>query len=135
QELMHRNLKQLKGEKKVDTTIGQSFPSFKLGMVDWSIISSQQLKGAGYNRVNIGLGTMLAGGEANAYLNYTTGQPLSQPPQYYYWKYVNNNNRALTQVTVGKIYAQSTSSIYAPITGIQFTNAPTTYRKTFGTYR
>jgi hypothetical protein len=135
QELMRKNLNQLKGEKKADTTIGRSFPLFKLGMADWSIVSSQQVKGANYTRLNVGLGAMVAGGEADAYLNYTSGQGFSQTPQYYYWKYVNNYNTALRQVTVGKIYTQSTSSIYTPITGVQFTNAPTTYRKTFGTYR
>jgi hypothetical protein len=135
QELMRKNLNQLKGEKKADTTIGRSFPLFKLGMADWSIVSSQQVKGLNYTRLNVGLGAMVAGGEADAYLNYTSGQGFSQTPQYYYWKYVNNYNTALRQVTVGKIYTQSTSSIYTPITGVQFTNAPTTYRKTFGTYR
>jgi hypothetical protein len=134
QELMHRNLNQLKGEKKADTIIERSFPLFKLGVADWSVISSQQNK-VSSTRLNVGLGAMIAGGEANAYLNYTTGQSLKQTPQYYNWRYVNNSNGVLRQATLGKIYVESTSTIYAPITGVQLSNTPTTYRKSFGTYR
>ena len=54
--------------------------------------------------------------------------------QYYNWHFVNNNNSLLRQVTAGKIFTQSNASIFAPITGVQFSNTPTTYRRTFGTY-
>jgi hypothetical protein len=47
---------------------------------------------------------------------------------------VNNDRPLIRQVTAGKIYSQVTSSIYDPVVGIQFTNTPTTYRRSFGTY-
>ncbi|UZJ63901.1 hypothetical protein OKW96_16005 [Sphingobacterium sp. KU25419] len=40
----------------------------------------------------------------------------------------------MKQVTVGKIFTQSTSSIYSPIIGVQFTNTSSTYRRSFGFY-
>jgi hypothetical protein len=47
---------------------------------------------------------------------------------------VNNDRPALRQVMAGKIFTQATSSIYSPVVGVQFTNTPTTYRRSFGTY-
>ncbi len=134
QEMMRRNINQLKGEKKADSIIKRSYPFFHLGMADWSVISSQDGQSPATTRLNLSVGTMLAGGEANFYLNYTAGQPMHLKQQFYHWRYVNNNNAALRQVTLGKIYTQSTSSLNAPINGIQITNTPTTYRRSLGTY-
>ena len=107
---------------------------FHLGMADWSVVSAQQTHMSSNTRVSLALGAVLAGGEANMYLNYTSGQPVTMKQQYYNWHFVNNSNALLRQVTAGKIFTQSNVSIFAPITGVQFSNTPTTYRRTFGTY-
>jgi hypothetical protein len=134
QDLMRRNMSQLKGEKKADTTIRRSFPLFHLGMADWSVISTQQTKEKSNARINLGIGAIVAGGELDLSLNYNSDESLNERQQFYQWRLVNNDHSALRQVIAGKIYVQSTSSIFAPVTGIQFTNMPSTYRRSFGTY-
>ncbi|MEJ7627138.1 MAG: carboxypeptidase-like regulatory domain-containing protein [Ferruginibacter sp.] len=134
QELMRRNISKLKGEKKADTTIGRSFPLFHFGMADWSVVSTQVSSGTTNTRLNLGLGGIVAGGELNLSMNYYSNQSLKLRQQSYQWRFVNNEHRALRQVTAGKIFTHSISSLFAPVIGMQFTNAPSTYRKSFGTY-
>lgn len=137
QEQMRNNIGRLKGEKKADTTIKREFSFFHLGMADWAVLASNDSKGSSSMRFNLDLGAHIAGGEANAYLNYNNRSaiPFDLRRQYYKWKYVNNDNRVIKQFTAGKMFTQSTASLFAPIQGIQFGNTPTTYRRSFGTYR
>lgn len=134
-EQMRRNITQLKGDKKADTTIKRKFSLFHLGMADWSVINFKQSQGISYTRVTANIGAIVAGGEATMYVNYTGGQPLNLKQQYYRWRYVDNDHSAIRQFTAGNIFVQSTASLYGAINGIQVTNTPTTYRRSFGTYR
>src|SRR5665647_172659 len=134
QEQMRSNISKLKGEVITDTTIGRKYPAFHFGMADWSVISTQQLAGRTDTRLNLALGSVIAGGEANVLLNYSNNTPFTEKQQQYLWRFVNNDRPILRQVMAGKIYTQVTSSIYDPIVGVQFTNTPTTYRRSFGTY-
>lgn len=134
QEQMRSNISRLKGEVKADTTIGRNYPLFNLGMADWSIISTQQTQGKSDARLNLTLGSMIAGGEADVSLNYNKNAPFSEKEQYYLWRFVNNDHPAMRQMMAGKISSQATSSIFNPIVGVQFTNTPTTYRRSFGSY-
>jgi len=134
QELMRKNISQLKGEKKADTTIRQGFTWFKVGAADWAVVASQETGGSSQTQLNLGIGAVIAGGEANLFLNHNTRQPFDLQKQNYYWRHVDNDNKVLRQITAGKIIAQSTSSIFDQVTGVQFTNTPTTYRRSFGTY-
>lgn len=134
QEQLRTNISRLKGEIKADTIIKRNYPFFSLGMADWSVISTQQLKGRSDARLNFTLGSVIAGGETNISLNYNKNAPFLEKEQYYSWRFVNNDFRALRQVMAGKISPQVTSSIFNPIVGVQFTNTPTTYRRSFGTY-
>ena len=133
-EQMRSNISHLKGEIKTDTTIERKYPAFHLGMADWSVISTQQFPGITDTRLNLALGTVIAGGEANALLNYDNTTPFTEKQQQYQWRFVNNDFAALRQATAGKIYTTVTSSIFDPVVGVQFTNTPTTYRRSFGTY-
>lgn len=135
QELMRRNISQLKGEKKkTDTTIARDSPFFHVGMADWSVISTQETQRKSNIRGSLGIGGIIAGGELNLLLNYNNDATTNLRQQYYQWKFVNNDHSALRQVIAGKMFAQSTASVFAPVTGIQFTNTPTTYKTSFGTY-
>lgn len=134
QEQMRSNISKLKGEVKTDTTIGRKYPALHFGMADWSVISTQQLQGRIDTRLNLALGGVIAGGEANVLLNYNNNSPFTEKQQQYLWRFVNNDRPVLRQIMAGKIYTQVTSSIYDPIVGVQFTNTPTTYRRSFGTY-
>jgi len=134
QEQMRKNIRQLKGEIKADTTIGRSYPLFHFGMADWSVISSQEVQGRSNTRLTLSLGSILAGGEANVTLNYNNNTPFTEKQQYYLWRYANNDHRVVRQVSAGKISSGATSSLYSPVIGAQFTNTPTTYRRSFGSY-
>ncbi len=133
-EQMRANMSHLRGEVKTDTTIARKYPLLHLGMADWSVISTQQSPGGTDTRVNLALGTVIAGGEANVLLNYDNTSTFTEKQQQYQWHFVNNDQPVLRQVTAGKINATATSSIFDPILGVQFTNTPSTYRRSFGTY-
>ncbi|MCH7719479.1 MAG: hypothetical protein IH988_00615, partial [Planctomycetes bacterium] len=133
-EQMRLNIIRLKGGFKADSTIGRNYPLFHFGTADWSINSSQQVNGYSNTRLNIALGAILAGGELKSIINYSDNQPFLEKQQYYLWRYVNNDQKVMRQVMAGKIAAQSISTIYDPVLGVQVTNSPTIIRKSFGTY-
>jgi hypothetical protein len=138
QEEIRNNLNRLRGDAKVDTTIGRSYPLFRLGMADWGVVatqaSQQGLPEQDDNRLYLALGGVVAGGETDLALNYDNHTPFTGSQQFFQWRYVDNDNPGLRQVTAGKIYTPSIASLYAPVIGVQFTNAPTVYRRSFGTY-
>jgi hypothetical protein len=134
QEEMRKNITHLKGEIKADTTIGRTYPLFKFGMADWSAIATEEVNGNSETSLNLALGAMIAGGEANASLYYNSNAPFLEKQQYYLWRYVNNDFTPLRQVMIGKIPTNAISSIYNPVVGIELTNTPTTYRRSFGSY-
>ena len=133
-EAMRKNRAALKGEISPDTIIKRDYPLFKLGMADWSVLANQELQGASSESLHLSLGSMIVGGETNLRLNYTSNSNFSLSKQYYQWRFVNNNFKALRQVRAGKISSQSISSITAPVVGVQLTNTPTTQRRSFGSY-
>jgi hypothetical protein len=134
QEEMRRNLTRLKGEVKADTTIGRSYPSFRFGMADWSVTGTEEINGNSETRFNLALGGMLAGGEATASLYYNSQQRFTEKQQNYLWRRVDNDFKPLRQVMAGKIATHAISSLYNPVIGVQFTNTPTTFRRSFGSY-
>ncbi|MEZ5019256.1 MAG: SPOR domain-containing protein [Bacteroidales bacterium] len=131
---MRAGMTRLKGEIQVDTTVERSYPGFRFGMADWSVYAIEQPGAVSQARLNLSLGSVIAGGEATASLNYYTGDPFLEKQQYYLWRHVNNDRTFLRQVMAGKINTQATASIYDPVIGIQLTNTPTTFRRSFGTY-
>jgi hypothetical protein len=133
-EQMRKNISHLKGKSNVDSIIPKSRPAFHFGMADWSVVSTQEIGNKIDTRINLALGAVIAGGEANFFLNYDTNSPLDERQQYYNWRVVNNERSYLRQSTLGKITIDAISSIYDPIIGLKLTNTPTTYRKSFGTY-
>lgn len=147
---MRRNVSRLKGDAKADTSFGLSRPLFHFGMADWSVIATERIKGSSDTRLNLSLGGIVAGGETIVSLNYNNYYSSSDLPdaykesgisrafderlQFYRWRYVNNDWSAIRQITAGKIFANSTATIYAPIVGMQFTNTPSTFRRSYGSY-
>lgn len=134
-EKMRKNLNTLKGEKEADTTVNRKFSVFNTGVADWSVTNTQDNIRNNNTRATLLLGGMVAGGETTISLNYDSDRPFKQKDQYYRWRYVNNEHTLLKQVTAGRIYPQSISSLLTPVNGIQISNTPTTYRRSFGTYR
>jgi hypothetical protein len=134
QEEMRQNLKQLKGEIKADTIVGRTYPGFKFGMADWSVNSSQEIKGQSSSQINLALGAMVAGGEATTSMYYDTKADFNWKYQQYLWRYVNNDFAPMRQISLGKIATNAISTLYNPVVGVQLTNTPTTYRRSFGSY-
>ena len=133
-ETMRQNINSLKGDIRVDSVIRHSRTPFHIGMADWSVISTQQLGDKTDTRFNLALGTVIAGGEANLLLNLNNNEKFQERDQFYYLRFVNNSNTWLRQTTFGKVAPDALASIYNPLVGAQFTNSPTTYRRSFGTY-
>lgn len=133
-EIMRRNISKLKGERKADTILGRTFPLFHIGVADWSVTSSQYTNIATNTRARLAMGGVAAGGELNVSLNYFSEEKFNFRQQYFQWRHVNNDRAALRQVVAGKVFAQSVSSLFAPVIGLQFSNTPTTYRRSYGTY-
>ena len=134
QEELRRNLTRLKGENIADRTVGRTYPGFRFGMADWSVIATEEVNGRSEARMNLALGAMVAGGETNVQLYYNTMQKFSEKQQNYLWRYVNNDFSPLRQISAGKIQTQAVSSIYNPVVGVQLTNTPSSYRRSFGSY-
>lgn len=133
-EEMRRNLSMLKGDVQADTSISRIYPMFRTGVADWSVITSEEIKGRSDARVNLSLGAMIAGGEATAALYYNSLEPLTHRQQYYQWRFVNNDFAPVRQIMAGKIATQASASIFNPVVGVQLTNSPSTYRQSFGSY-
>ncbi len=132
---MHQNVARMKGNIAADTVFGRSYHMFRMGLADWAVNASQQSDGRNSLRGSLALGAMVAGGEANVVLNYNSQEKTSLRQQFYQWRFANNDRKAVRQVTLGRIFGQATASIYDPVIGVQVTNTPTTYRRSFGTYR
>ena len=133
-EQMRKNIERLRGEVDVDTTIYRNYNLFRFGMIDWGVSSTQINGKESDTRASLGIGSELLGGETNIYLNYSTRDGFNDRNQHYLWRWANNNTKAIKQVRVGKISTGSISSIYNPVLGITATNAPTTFRRSFGEY-
>ena len=134
QAMVRSNMSLLKGEWKADTVVTQRGPFFGLGMADWSFTTKQQIKGLNEAALNLTLGARLAGGEVTAALNYYNLDGFRERQQMYQWRYVNNGNAAVRQLVAGKFFTQSISTIYNPVVGVQVTNTPSVFRRSFGTY-
>ncbi|MFT3982249.1 MAG: carboxypeptidase-like regulatory domain-containing protein [Ferruginibacter sp.] len=133
QEQLRRNISKLRGERRADTTLGRDFSLFRIGVVDWDAGASQ-LAGEYNTAARIGIGAMLAGGEANFYFNYSSRHTFSLKNQFYLWKYVNNDWKNIKQISAGRVQSPSALSLYSPLLGVQVNNTPTIQKRSFGTY-
>ncbi len=131
---LRKNLIRLKGEVKSDTTIKRKYKFLSLVIADWSVHITKQLKQPIEARGSLNLGSIIAGGEAKASLNFNSQSKFTEKQQFYLWRRVNNDSKVLRQVRAGKINPNATASIYNPVVGVQFTNTPTTFRKSFGSF-
>ena len=131
---LRANINKIKQEFTADTTVVRDKPLFHFGTANWSVNANQQTNGNHSERLLLNLGGVLAGGELTAALNYGSSQPFLIKNQYYRWRYVKDNNKFISQITLGKIGASSTATILYPVVGGQITNAPIQIRKSFGTY-
>lgn len=133
-EQMRKNISQIQSEVNPDTTYWMRRSFIHAGNLDWNVNSNQQLDGDINTRFNLRAGTQLFGGEANFTLNFDTDNPFDIKQQDYLWRYANNNNKVIRQLSLGRVSSSGKVSLAAPLVGAHITNAPTTYRRSFGTY-
>lgn len=131
---MRRNIDQLRGEVEADTAILRNYNLFRYGKVDWAFNSTQYSRGKHNSRANIGFGAELFGGETNIILDYSNLFGFDSRNQHYSWRWANNEVDLVRQVLVGRIAPHSIASVFDPVIGVVATNAPTTYRRAFGSY-
>ena len=131
---MRQNVERLRGEIKVDTTIDRQYHFFRFGMLDWSVNSTQSTGETTDTRILAGIGSEFLWGETNLTLNYSTRDGFSERNQQYYWRWADNYKKLFKQIRVGKISPGTVASVYNPVLGAVATNAPTTYRRSFGAY-
>lgn len=133
-EQMRKNISQIKGDISADTVVKRDYPFFRFGVADWSLTSTQKVNGESVSRAALSLGSIIAGGELNATVNYTDASPFNLRDQFYSWRYANNDMRLFKQAILGKIASESISTLNSPLIGFQLTNTPTTFRRSYGTY-
>lgn len=131
---MQKNIEMIRGEIQVDTTIDRQYHLLKFGMFDWAINSTQTTNQKTNTRLSAAIGAEVLGGETNAVLNYNTNSPFEARNQQFSWRWANNKSKIARQVIAGKLSPGSISSIYNPFYGFLVTNAPTSYRRSFGEY-
>jgi hypothetical protein len=130
---MRKNIRRLTGEVQADTTYPRSFPIFFPGVLDWSVYSTQA-RGTTTTRGTFALGSAMLGGDTRAALHLTSSAPVTVQDVSFLWQYVNDDNTVLRQVFLGQIPVNRIATMYRPILGAQFTNAPKKLRKSFGSY-
>ena len=131
---MRATIKNIKYGFIADTTIRRDKPLFHFNNADWVLNTTQRSNGINQEQLRLGLGGIIAGGEFESSFNYINNQAILSRNQYYRWRYVNNDDQYLTQISVGKIANSLTTTIINPIIGAHITNAKTTARRSFGTY-
>ena len=133
-QVLRDNLNKMKQVFIADTILARNKPLFHFGTASWAINTTQQSEGLHSERMFLNLGGIVAGGELTTSLNYISNQSIIAKNQYYRWRYVNNDNKYIKQVTLGKISAATKATILFPVIGAQITNASTRIRKSFGSY-
>jgi len=131
---MRTNIKKSTGELIADTVLQRKYHMFRFGMADWSVMSSQYWGNQTETRLGLGLGAEVLKGEANLFLNYSDKYKLDNRLQQYLWRWVDNDNKIVSQIQVGKIAPETISSLYYPVVGAVISNSHTSVRKTMGEY-
>ncbi|HQG08784.1 MAG TPA: hypothetical protein PKX96_08545 [Dysgonamonadaceae bacterium] len=129
-----KNIDQLKGQVQADTTLNQQHNLWRFGMVDWAFNSAQSTASRDNTQLWLRTGAQLLGGEANLQIYHSTTTDFGSRNLDYYWRWVDNEKKAVRQVRAGRIAPSSISSLYDPVDGISVTNASTRYRRSFGEY-
>ncbi len=135
-EQFRRNIDQFsdKAGEEADTTLHRAYHLLRFGMVDWALNATQYSRSPNDIRGSLAVGAEVLGGETNLVLNYSTRDGFKMRNQQYNWRWANNQSSLFRQARLGKVNPQSIASIYDPMNGFQITNAPTTYRRSFGSY-
>ncbi|MBO9682125.1 MAG: hypothetical protein J7502_05560, partial [Flavisolibacter sp.] len=121
-------------EAKADTVIGKTFSFFRFNRAHWNVTATQVGNQLTNYQLNLNPNFQFMGGELDLGLHLYKTVPFHLQQQQYRWRYVNNDNNLLRQVTVGKFTPSSITSLYYPLSGVGFSNKPSSRAKSFGAH-
>jgi hypothetical protein len=127
------NISKLQGKPSIsDTIITRNYHLFKLGTLDWSLSSFQNLNIASTTAISLRAGSELLYGESNVSLNYDDQNKFDPRQIQYNWRWIDNDKKIIKQAQLGNVSSQSIAFLNAPLIGATFNNSPNTIRKASG---
>lgn len=133
QQKLRDNLKSLRGETKIDTTIQRQFHVYRGAILDWNVRLSQSNQSPHTAQLRTALGMELFGGELVMRSSISNQNRNSLKNQSFRWKYVNNQSSLLRQVNIGFIGVPLNSQVTVPLFGAGISNTPVGFRSSYGT--
>jgi hypothetical protein len=129
------NISKLQGKPIIsDTIITRNYHLFKLGTLDWSLSSFQNLNIASTSAISLRAGSELLYGEANVSINYNDQSKFDPRQIQYNWRWIDNDKKIIKQAQLGNVSNQSIAFLNAPLIGATFNNSPNTIRKASGSF-
>jgi hypothetical protein len=129
------NISKLQGKPSIsDTIITRNYHLFKLGTLDWSLSSFQNLNIASTTAISLRAGSELLYGEANVSINYDDQSKFNPRQIQYNWRWIDNDKKIIKQAQLGNVSSQSIALLNAPLIGATFNNSPNTVRKASGSF-
>ena len=129
------NISKLQGKPSIsDTIITRNYHLFKLGTLDWSLSSFQNLNIASTSAISLRAGSELLYGEANVSINYNDQSKFDPRQIQYNWRWIDNDKKIIKQAQLGNVSNQSIAFLNAPLIGATFNNSPNTIRKASGSF-
>lgn len=135
QRMFRKNINKLKNVVVVDSLIKGKYQPLNIGVADWTINQVININGRPELQANLAFGGSVLGGEMNAAFQYNNKSVFDNRQQYYLWRHVNNDNKYIKQVGLGKINTNAIASLFAPVVGVRISNTPTIQKADFGNYR
>jgi hypothetical protein len=118
----------------IDTIIPRNYHLFKLGTLDWGMVSTQSLNtGSNYN-ASVSLGSELLFGEANFFMNYNPKNKFDIEQLRYRWRWIDNDKKIIKQVQLGMVFSESVSNLGGSLIGATINNSSNTIEKARGNY-
>jgi hypothetical protein len=133
-EKIRKNLQNVKGEIKVDTTFGRKYHWLKGGVFDWKLNLAQTINHSESYQGRCALGMELFGGEFTAKLVKAANIPFDLYAQSVSWKFIKNENPVVKQIQLGSLSASPISTMNSSIMGAGISNVPSNFQKQYGTY-
>lgn len=135
---MRNNINKLqKKEVIVDTIIRRDYHLFEFGTLDWELNSAQNTKGNVNSAIRLNIGTELFYGAANFTANYTPKEQISIKDIGVNWRWVNNDNKYISQARIGRVGRQNNNNNNSNtnnLIGATINNSPNTVRRAGGSY-
>ncbi len=133
-EQFRENLRVVRGEVRVDTTIYRDFNWIGGAVLDLNLRSQQSSTGSRSEVMRADLGAEFIGGELQLSTFLDRDLEFDLQRQFGSWKFVNNELNLVRQIELRSGIPNIHSRVFSNTIGFRITNTPTTLRRSFGTY-